>query len=127
MKNKDEAEINFKLKEEKLNKQNDEIENSKLILNDVEIQALINDYNITISAFQSEINEFNNHMNNKIEVNRNIMIKIIAEITTNLSIEGNFQLVLSENNYFLASDEINISEKVIEELNKRKIDLERIN
>ena len=124
---KKEAEDNFQIKEKELNKQNNEIENSQLILNDIEIQTLINEYNINISEFQNEINEFNNYINNKIEINKNIMIKIIAEITTDLSIANDFQIVLSENNYFLASDNIDISKKVIDELNKRQIELERIN
>ena len=61
-----------------------------------------------------------------IEKNEGIVIKEIIEITKILSRDKNFDIILNEDQYFVASDVVDISKQIIEMLNKKKLDLEVI-
>ena len=61
-----------------------------------------------------------------IEKNKEIVINEIIEITKTLSRNNNFDIILNEDQYFLASDDVDISKQIIEILNKKKLDLEVI-
>ena len=52
------------------------------------------------------------------------MINEIIIITKELSLKNNFDIILNEDQYFLASDNIDVSNQIIELLNKKKLDLE---
>ena len=61
-----------------------------------------------------------------IEKNKEIVMNEIIEITKTLSRNKNFDIILNEDQYFLASDDVDISKQIIEILNKKKLDLEVI-
>ena len=61
-----------------------------------------------------------------IEKNKEIVINEIIEITKMLSRDKNFDIILNEDQYFLASDGVDISNQIIEILNKKKLNLEVI-
>ena len=61
-----------------------------------------------------------------IEKNKQIVISEIVEIAKILSRNKKFDIILNEDQYFLASDNIDISKQIIEILNKKKLDLEVI-
>ena len=61
-----------------------------------------------------------------IEKNKEIIVNEIIEITKILSRNKNFDVILNEDQYFLASDNIDISKQIIEILNKKKLNLEVI-
>ena len=50
----------------------------------------------------------------------------IIEITKILSLNNNFNIILNEDQYFIASDNIDISNQILEMLNKKKLDLKII-
>ena len=51
------------------------------------------------------------------------MINEIIIITKELSLKNNFDIIFNEDQYFLASDNIDVSNQIIELLNKKKLDL----
>ena len=59
-----------------------------------------------------------------IDKNKEIVINEIIEITKTLSRNNNFDIILNEDQYFLASDDVDISKQIIEILNKKKLNLE---
>ena len=112
--------------ENELIKKKNKIEESKIIFSESEYNQQIEDYNILANSFKEKIGEFNNHINMNIEKNKEIVINEIIEITKTLSHNKNLDIILNEDQYFLASDNIDISKQIIEILNKKKLDLEVI-
>ena len=112
--------------ENKLIEKKNKIEESKIIFSESEYNQQIEDYNILTNSFKEKFSEFNNHINMNIEKNKEIVINEIIEIVKLLSRNKNFDIILNEDQYFLASDNIDISNLIIEILNKKKLDLEVI-
>ena len=112
--------------ENELIKKNNKIEESKIIFSESEYNQQIEDYNILANSFKEKFGEFNNHINMNIEKNKEIVINEIIEITKILSRNKNFDIILNEDQYFLASDDVDISKQIIEILNKKKLNLEVI-
>ena len=112
--------------ENELMKKKNKIEESKIIFSESEYNQQIEDYNILANSFKEKLGEFNNHINMNIEKNKEIVINEIIEITKILSRNKNFDIILNEDQYFLASDDVDISKQIIEILNKKKLDLEVI-
>ena len=110
---------------ELINKKNI-IEESKVIFTESEYNQQIEDYNILANSFKEKIDEFNNHIKMNIEKNEGIVIKEIIEITKILSRDKNFDIILNEDQYFVASDVVDISKQIIEMLNKKKLNLKVI-
>ena len=112
--------------ENELIEKKNKIEESKIIFSESEYNQQIEDYNILANSFKEKFGEFNNHINMNIEKNKEIVINEIIEITKTLSRNKNFDIILNEDQYFLASDDIDISKQIIEILNKKKLDLKVI-
>ena len=112
--------------ENKLIDEKSKIEESKIIFSETEYNQQIEDFNSLANSFKEKFDEFNNHINMNIEKNKKILINEIIEITKILSINKNFDIILNEDQYFLASDDVDISKQIIEILNKKKLDLEVI-
>jgi Skp family chaperone for outer membrane proteins len=110
---------------ELINKKNI-IEESKVIFTESEYNQQIEDYNILANSFKEKLSDFNNHININIEKNKEIVINEIIEITKILSHNKNLDIILNEDQYFLASDDVDISKQIIEILNKKKLNLEVI-
>ena len=102
------------------------IEESKIIFSESEYNQQIEDYNILANSFKEKFDEFNNHINMNIVKNKEIVINEIIEITKILSLNQKFDIVMIEDQYFLASDDVDISKQIIEILNKKKLNLEVI-
>lgn len=118
-------EINDKLliEEKELNKKKIEIEDSKILLNDEEYNKIVSEYNKTAEIFQNKVVSYENLIKNNISNNRKIIIKKITEIVMQLSGVNNFDLIINEDQYFLASNKIDISNKILEQLNNIEINL----
>ena len=58
-----------------------------------------------------------------IERNKDIILAKILEILKEISIKNQYDIILSEDNYFIASDNIDISEIVIKKLNSISTEL----
>ena len=112
--------------ENKLIEKKNKIEESKIIFSESEYNQQIEDYNILANSFKEKFGEFNNHINMNIEKNKKILINEIIEITKKLSLNKKFDIILNEDQYFIASDNVDISNQIIEMLNKKQLDLEII-
>ena len=112
--------------ENKLIEKKNKIEESKIIFSESEYNQQIEDYNILANSFKEKFGEFNNHINMNIEKNKEIIINEIIEITKILSLDKKFDIILNEDQYFIASDNVDISNQIIEMLNKKQLDLEII-
>jgi len=102
------------------------IEDSKIIFSENEYNQQIENYNNLANLFKEKFDEFNNNINMNIEENKKILINEIVGITKELSLNNNFDIILNEDQYFLASDNFDISNQIIEILNKKKLDFEII-
>ena len=112
--------------EKELIEKKNKIEESKIIFSESEYNKQIEDYNILANSFKEKFDEFNNHINMNIEKNKEIVINEIIEITKILSHNKNLDIILNEDQYFLASDDVDISKEIIEILNKKKLNLKVI-
>ena len=112
--------------ENELIEKKNKIEESKIIFSESEYNQQIEDYNILANSFKEKFDEFNNHINMNIEKNKEIVINEIIESAKILSRNKNIDIILNEDQYFLASDDVDISKQIIEILNKKKLDLEVI-
>ena len=115
---------NFDLKENELKKKLKEIEESKLILGENEINFQINNYNNQLTEFTILIDEFNFHFQNEIIKIRESILKEIIKLLEKYAIENNVDLVLDSNSYLIASNSLDITNNINNELNKLNLKLE---
>ena len=113
----------LKKDEEKLSKKKIEIEDSKILLTKTEYDTKTTDFNIEKNNFELKIDKYNSYIQSNIEFNEKIILDEILIIVRNIAIEKKIDLVLNENQYYLSSDDINISDMVIQKLNKIKLNL----
>ena len=98
-----------------------EIEQSKLILDQNEINKLIEDYNIQLNKFNILIESYNLHYQNEIINKRKIVLKEIIVLVEKFAKDNNIDIVLDSNNYLVASNAININEDI--ELKLKNLEL----
>ena len=98
-----------------------EIEQSKLILDQNEINKLIEDYNIQLNKFNILIESYNLHYQNEIINKRKIVLKEIIVLVEKFAKDNNIDIVLDSNNYLVASNSINITEDI--ELKLKNLDI----
>ena len=98
-----------------------EIEQSKLILDQNEINKLIEDYNVKLNKFNILIESYNLHYQNEIINKRKIVLKEIIVLVEKFAKDNNIDIVLDSNNYLVASNSINITEDI--ELKLRNLEL----
>ena len=115
---------NLKNIEQNLYKKKEELENLKLIVNDEEFDIKKNEYYNEVANFENDVANFNNHYENEIINIKNIIFSKISELIQNYAIENQIDLILDKNQYLLSADKINISEKILIQLNDSIIDLE---
>ena len=114
----------FKEKESNLKKKFDEIEASKLILSENEINIQIEKYNEKLENFTILVEEFNIHYQNQILSIRDNVFQEIIPLLEKYSIENKIDLILDSTNYLIASNTINITQYINNELKKIDIKLE---
>ena len=114
----------FKLKENELKNKLIEIENSKLILNDNEINLLIEDYNNQLNNFTIIVEEFNIHFQNQIILMRENILKEIIVLLQKYATLNNIDLILDSTSYLIASNSLDITEIINKELKKIELKLE---
>ncbi len=115
---------NFELKEIQLKNKLKEIEDSKLILNDSEINDQINKYNDELTEFTILIEDFNLHYQEQIVKLREILLKEIIKLLEKYAIENKIELILDSRSYLIASNSIDITNSINTELQKIKFKLE---
>ena len=114
---------NFKITEENLNQQYEEIESSKIILSEQDFENAIIEYKLKIKKFDDTINEFNNHYELQISKYRQMIVENIINILKNYALEKQLDLILESKNYIMASNSINISDIILNEMNELKLDI----
>ena len=115
--------IDLKKEEENLAIRKNKIKDSKIILNELEYEKKISEYDIEKNIFESKVNQYNKYIQSNIEYNENIILNEISKIVKNIVIEKKIDLVLSDNQYFISSEIIDISNIIIDKLNKIKLEL----
>lgn len=102
---------------------NDElyIENNKLIINQNDLNTKIESLNANYLELESYINNYNYYFDKNININKQILLNTIAEISKNLSIENNIDIILDKSNYFIASNHIDFTDLIMEKTNNINI------
>ena len=101
----------------------DELESSKLILNEEETNKSIFEYNKELEAFTELIDKFNNHYQNQLLNIKNQILREIIKLLEKYAIDQNIELILDSTSYLIASNALDITDVINTELNKLKIDL----
>ena len=115
---------NFDLKENELRIKLKEIEESKLILSESEINLQIENYNNELSEFTILIEEFNLHYQNEIIKIRDSILNEIIKLLENYAIKNSVDLMLDSTSYLIASNALDITNIINSELNKLNIKME---
>ena len=114
----------FQNQENNLNKISNDIEESKLLLNEDEINIQIEDYNKKLHSFAILIEEFNFHYQNQVITIRERVLQEIILLLQEYAIKNNLDLILDSTSYLIASNSIDITENINSELNKINFKLE---
>ena len=101
-----------------------EIDESKLLLSENEINKLINEYNIKHRDFSLKIKEFNDHFQNQIIEIRKVILQEIIVLSEKYAKKNNIDLVIDSTSYLIASNEINMTHIIKKELSKKSLKLE---
>ena len=122
--NQDQYLESFNLKEKELNEILNDIEESKLILSQNEINIRIDNYNNQLTKFTLLIEEFNFHYQNQIISIREQVLRQIIILLENYAIKNKVDLILNSTSYLIASNSIDITEIINKELIKINFILE---
>tara|TARA_B100000575_G_scaffold293502_1_gene305118 strand:- start:2836 stop:3369 length:534 start_codon:yes stop_codon:yes gene_type:complete len=114
----------FKIKEDELEYLLNDIEKSKLILSENEINFKIDDYNKKLKNFTILIEEFNTHYQNQIVNIREIVFKEIIVLLEKYATLNNIDLILDSTSYLIASNSLDITDIINKDLNKIKLVLD---
>ena len=114
----------FELRENELNQILKDIEESKLILNQEEINLKIDNYNNEFSKFSIHVENFNIHYQNQVIKIRQQVLNEIILLLENYAINNNLELILDSTSYLIASNSIDITEIINKKLSKKKITLD---
>ena len=112
-----ELQSTLNIKEKDLEKLKQEIDNSKLIISEDELNLMISNYNNQLQILEQEIKRINLFFSNNIEINKNKIIKQIISYIENISAESNIDIILTEDQYFMSSKKIDISNEIITLIN----------
>ena len=114
----------FKESEQQLDLLKKEIKDSELLLDEIEINNLINNYNTKLDNFTKLIEKFNLHYQDELIKIRQIIFEKIIMLIKEYSYTNNVDLVLDSTSYLMASNSIDITDKIYEELEKINFNLE---
>ena len=114
----------FNIIENELTIKLNEIEESKLILSQEEINKQIEDYNNQLSQFSITIEEFNFHYQNEIIKIRETILKEILKLLEKYALENNVDIILDSATYLIASNSLDITKNINGELEELNLDLE---
>ena len=118
---------NFELKEKELSYKLKDLEQSKLILNEIEINAQIDNYNKELTAFTITVEEFNLHYQNQVINIREIILKEIFILLEKYAIENQIDLILDSASYLIASNSIDVTDSIKKKLQNINLKLEYTN
>ena len=114
----------FNLQEKNLEDMFIDIENSKLILNENELNQKIELYNNELTEFTNLLDDFNSHYQKQILNIREILFKEIIILLEEYAINNNIDLILDSTSYLIASNSLDITEKINKDLMQLEIEIE---
>ena len=114
---KKELQDTLNLKEKELEKLKQEIDNSKLIISEDELNIMISNYNDQLKILDQEVKKINLFFSKNIEGNKNIIIKQIISYIENISVKSDIDMILTEEQYFMSSKKIDISNQIVDLIN----------
>ena len=106
------------LKEKNLTKLKQEIDNSKLIISEDELNLMILNYNDQLKILDQEVKSINLFFSKNIEINKNVVIKQIISYIEKISQKSNIDIIFTEEQYFMSSKKIDISNEIITLINE---------
>tara|TARA_Y100001970_G_scaffold13556_1_gene15365 strand:- start:357 stop:890 length:534 start_codon:yes stop_codon:yes gene_type:complete len=115
---------NFNIRENELKSLLVEIEESKLILSENEINLKIFDYNNQLSEFTMQVEKFNLHYQNEINIMKEFIFKEILILLEKYAIKNNIDLIIDSNSYLIASTSLDITNLINKELDNISLKLE---
>ena len=98
-----------------------DIEESKILLSEIKYLSKISEFNEQKKIFEEKVFKLNNYLKENIEVNEKIILNEVINIVKKISIENNIDIVLSDEQYFLTSDVVDISGQIYNNLNNLDI------
>ena len=113
----------LKINEEFIENKREELENSKLILNEEEYSKLLESFNIESSKHIKNIDLYEDILNNNMNKNKKIIINEISQILNEYAKKNSIDLILNEDQYFISSSNNDISDIIIKILNEKKLNL----
>ena len=114
----------LKIEEELLINKKKDIEDSKILLSEIEYLSRISVFNDQKNNFEKKVNKLNKYLKENIEKNENLILKEIVNVVKIISINNGIDIVFSDEQYFLASENIDISGQIFNDLNNIQIKLE---
>ena len=117
----------FQLKEIALNDKLKDLEQSKLILNEIEINTQIDNYNKELTDFTTTVEEFNQHYQIQVINIKEIILKEIFILLEKYAIENQVDLILDSASYLIASNSMDITNSINEKLQNINLKLEYTN
>ena len=117
----------LQLKEIALNDKLNDLEQSKLILNEIEINTQIDNYNKELVDFTATVEEFNQHYQIQIINIKETILKEIFILLEKYAIENQIDLILDSESYLIASNSIDITDSINEKLQNINLKLEYTN
>ena len=106
-----------------LQKKLSNIDELKLILEPSELDKEINNYNEEFRIFNDNVNNFNKHYETQIIEFENMLFEKILDLLKAYSITNKIDLILTKNSYIISSNSINITNVILDELNKIDFDI----
>ena len=94
-----------------------EINESKLVLNEAELNNLIYNYNYELNNFNNKVESYNLYFQDQIINIRKIILKKIIELAEKYARNNKVDLILDSTSYLIASNDIDIT-TIIEEMLK---------
>ena len=117
----------FQLKEKELDEKLKDLEQSKLILNEIEINTQIDNYNKELADFTNTVEKYNLHYQNQVITIKEIILKEIFILLEKYAIENQIDLILDSASYLIASNSIDITDSINEKLQNINLKLEYTN
>ena len=117
---KKQIEMNISNKENNIRSAESYIEKNKLIINQDDLNIKIESINNNYNELENYINKYNYYIDQNININKKILLNVIAEVCKNISIEKNFDIILDKNDYFISSKDIDITQLVLEKIKNEK-------
>ena len=115
---------NFENRENELKLILKNIDESRLILSESEINNQIYDYNQKLNNFSIEVEKFNSHYQNQIFIMRDSIFNEIIKLLQEYAMKKNIDLILDSTSYLVAANSMDITKIIEDELNNIKIKLE---